>query len=317
MSDVPAVRPLFVTGGSGFVGRRVLAALAKTAVPDVRVLVRDPARFACTFPTPPSWTLVRGELSDPAGWAEALHGVDTVVHLASATGKVPARTYQDVIVAGTGHLISVARRAGVRRFLYASSVAAGFSDRRHYHYAEAKREAESLVMASGIETLVIRPTMVFGAGSAPFAGLARLALLPVPAVFGSGTAMVQPINVDDLAAILIMALTTTRPWPDEIITVGGPEAVTTDALLLRIRSAHGRAHRRIAHVPVEPLRTMLALLEPLLLKLLPFTAGQLSSFTNAGVVGAASTWYRELLAALPSPLMSLDSMIRVSMSHAN
>ncbi len=294
----------------------MVAELVRAKVADVRLLARDPAALSA-MQLPSSWRVVRGDLADPDMWRDSLLGVDRILHLASATGKVPRATYRNVIVRGTERLLSAAQSAGVARMLFVSSVAAGFPDRRHYHYAEAKRDAEALVLASGLDSLVVRPTMVFGAGSAVFAGMQKLATLPVPLVFGSGELSVQPIHVDDLAALLRVALMSWTPWRGQVVTVGGAEAVTTDELLRRIRAlvpsrAAGAADARLLHIPIEPLRTVLALLEPLMLSALPFTAGQLASFANAGAAGAEPEILQQWRAALAAPRRSLDDMLRAS-----
>ncbi len=318
---------LFLTGAAGFVGRRVLDALVRENASDVRLLVRDTPTFMASFSLPPSWRCVPGSLDGLAGtavagtWGESLCGVDTVVHLASSTGKVSRATHERVIVGGTERLLSAARDAGVRRFLYVSSVAAGFADRRWYHYAEAKRAAEALVQASGMETLILRPTMVFGPGSATLDGLRRLARFPVPIVFGDGTPLVQPIHVGDLAALLVLALNTSFSWGGATVTVGGPEAITTEALLrrLRARASSGNSGDRVRfiHVPIDPLRAFLALAEPVALSLLPFTAGQLTAFANHSHASAPPSLLTTLISRLPSPLRGLATMLESDPANAS
>ncbi len=308
---------LFVTGGTGFVGRRVLDALVRAKATDVRLLVRDRARLLSDFVLPAKWQCVEGSLdrADDA-WHEALTGALTVLHLASSTGKLSRATHEQMIVHGTASLLAAARRAGVGRVLYVSSVAAGFADRRHYHYAEAKRAAETLVLASGTEagmdTLIVRPTMVFGAGSAVQDGFTRLANLPVPIVFGDGTPLLQPVHVTDLADLLVAALEREAPWQGATITVGGADTVTTEALLRRLRRG-ANASTRFTHVPVDPLRALLALAEPVLLSVLPFTAGQLTSFVNESAAGVPSPLLEELQTAVRQrsgvPLRGLDTIV--------
>src|SRR5262245_23084112 len=143
-ADPLASAPLFLTGASGVVGRRVLGLLEQRQHPQVVVLARNPSRLR-DAPLPRGWQLLVGDLSDPAPWSARLRGVDSVLHLAAATGKVPRKTHLEVTVQGTRRLLAEAERAGVRRFLCVSSIAVGYQDRRHYHYAEAKAAAEALV----------------------------------------------------------------------------------------------------------------------------------------------------------------------------
>jgi uncharacterized protein YbjT (DUF2867 family) len=306
---------LFITGGGGFVGQRVLRALAAMHYPNVRVLLhRQPTVDLREAPS--SWSVVRGSISEPASWRDALSGVDTVLHLASSTGKASRGVHHDVIAHGTARLSASAYAAGVRRLLFVSSIAAGFADRRHYHYAAAKAAAEDMVRSSSLEHLIVRPTMVLGPGSAILGALRALACGPVPLVFGDGSLPVQPIHVDDLAALLVGALAHPFPGAGPTLTVGGPEVLTLEDLIQRIRRSSGARPSRAIHVPIEPLRSVLAGLEPLMLPLLPFTAGQLSSFSNSGDAGEPSSLAAELWAATGRPLRSIEEMI-VSPRHVD
>jgi NADH dehydrogenase len=204
-----------------------------------------------------------------------------VVHLAAATGKQPPQIYERVNTAGTGLLLEEAKEAGAESFLYVSTIAANFQNRFPYPYAESKRKAEALVRASGLQWTVIRPTMIFGPGSPVEDGLRRMALLPLIPVFGEGRTPVQPVFVDD-AAQVIADLLQSDGSAGNIVEIGGPEVLGIEELLLRMRRAGGVANRRVIHLPLAPLAACLAAIEPLLLPVLPITAGQLASFSDAG-----------------------------------
>ncbi len=270
---------------------------------DVRVLLRHPGRFAPITDVPRSWTLVRGDLAEPYAWAQHLEGADAVLHLAASTGKVPRDEHFRVITTGTRNLVQAARTASVKRFLFVSSVAAGFRNRRFYHYADAKLAAEAEVRTSGMDWLIVRPTMVLAPDSPVLAGLRKLAMLPVPVVFGDGDNPVQPVAVNDLAAILVAALAE-RHWGGLCLTVGGPETITTGELLRRIRALAQGATGRSLHLPLWPIATLLGVLEPLLFPVLPFTAGQLATFANPSVGEPSS-----LLDRLPRPSTTLSHML--------
>jgi nucleoside-diphosphate-sugar epimerase len=313
----PAVEfpSVFITGGSGFVGQQLLAHLARDgSASDVRVLSRAgaggaPGAAVGTAPSwwpaqaPASWRAVRGALDTPASWRDALTGVHTVVHLASSTGKVSRAEHWHTIVDGTRGLLAEAKAAGVTRVVMVSSVAAGFADTRHYHYAQAKAQAEREVMASALATVIIRPTMVFGAGSPVQHGLRTMAARGL--VFGSGTVRVQPVHVQDLVAQLVNMLHADIVYDGGAHTIGGPDVVTLEALLRTMRGTS----QALRHIPVEPLRTMLATLEPFARALLPFTAGQLASFVNDSVAGAPSPWLTRRYAEHGAPRIALSAML--------
>jgi NADH dehydrogenase len=238
---------------------------------------------------PPSSSVrwVQGDLLDDAGWRSALDGADTIVHLAAATGRIPPVQIRRVNVDATARLLEFARTANVERFLFVSSIAAKFADAPHYHYAASKRAAERLVADSGMRTLIVRPTMVLGPGSPIGQRLRTLATAPVLIVFGNGRTRIQPVHVDDLA-IILADLASAGPFDGRTVEVGGVDVVEIEAFLRRVRSGARRDAGAALRVPVGPLRAGLALVERLSVKLVPFTAGQLASFTNDGTIGAGA-----------------------------
>jgi nucleoside-diphosphate-sugar epimerase len=294
--------PIALTGAGGFVGRRLLARLDPARHPDLRCLLRQPARLEAPAGAP-RWRAVPGTLDDASALARLLEGATTVIHLAAVTGKARPERYTEVNVQGTERLLEAARRAGVARVLALSSVAAGFADRRHYPYAESKRAMEALLFGSGLPVLVFRPTMILGPGSPVLRGLRTLAAAPVGVRFGAGDLPVQPVHVDDVAEVLASALEQPLALPAPV-GLGGPETLPFRILLERIRErVRGRPGPFLA-LPLGPVRGALALVEPLLFPVLPLTAGQLASFANPGTVPAES-WP----AGLPRPERSLAAML--------
>lgn len=287
--------PLVVTGASGFVGRHFVAALRNRALRDapgaspreVTLLARHARSLAAFDPLPPGWRVVQVDLTSdgpPAGTisAGAIPTGSVVLHLAAATGRIPAATMRRVNVEGTRRLAMGARAAGASHVVFVSSIAAAFANRRWYHYAEAKREAEHVVATCGVPFTIVRPTMVFGPGSPVQEGLARIAAAGLPVVPGSGTVRVQPILVDDLVEFLL-ALTDAPPPPGETMEVGGGERHTLRELLAHMRAARGLPPRTPRSLPLAPLRAVLAAAEVVLPGRLPVTAGQFASFINDSV----------------------------------
>jgi len=302
--------PLFLTGATGFVGRRLLERLPSALYSDIRCLTRDPERLPASRAGGARWEAVPGDLSTPERWAERLAGVETVLHLGAITGKARPEAFEAVNHLATRELLERAGAAGVRRFIFVSSIAAGFADQRHYPYAHSKARGERAVLASGLDVLIVRPTMVLGPGSAVLTGLRRLAAAPVAIVFGAGRVPVQPIHVDDLADLLIAALAL-EPLGGRTIEAGGAEVLELDALLRRIRvAATGRAGPMV-HVPLAPVRAIVAAVEPVAFNFLPFTAGQLASFANAGTARPDP-----LVDALHRPALDLAAMLFGAASHA-
>lgn len=266
----PERNRIFLTGATGFVGSRLLARLQHGADP-VTALVRRECPGE-------NIRLIRGALEAPECYREALAETRTVVHLAAVTGKASRSEYFRVNREGTRALVEAAAAAGVPRFIFVSSVAAGFADQWRYFYAQSKREAERLVAQSGMEYAVVRPTMIFGPQAPVLAGLAKLARLPVTPLFAGGRALAQPIHVDDLNAVLEELLA--RPkLPQGIVEVAGSEQVSMRSLLRLIAEAGNRKLRGLSF-PARPVRALLAVLESCGITFLPLNSGQMCNFLN-------------------------------------
>lgn len=283
-----------VTGGSGFIGQRVLATLASRGFDAVTVLGRRPGDLTTLPFWRPAWEC-RSSSLDAGGFTGVDFADATVLHLAAATGKASPADLQRVNVDGTSHLLRAAREGGTRHFVLVSSIAAGYADRRWYPYAESKREAEAAAQAGGVPCTIVRPTMVFGPGSAVQTGLTKLSTLPRPVVFGSGDVATQPVAVDDVATCLVelgvMAGT------GEVIEVGGADVMPMNELMSVLRRASGRSAAAMVHLPVAPIRALLGMIEPVLRPVLPLTAGQLAAFVNDSTARPSATLRR----ILPAP----------------
>ncbi len=236
---------IFLTGVSGYVGRRVARRLSATGR-RVRGLVPPAESLPDDLP---GVELVRGDILEPETLEPHGANVTAVVHAAAAMLPNPAETIRSVNVDGTRNVLGVARRWGVKRFVYISAVSAAYP--RKNSYGQSKVDAEALVAASGLPWVILRPTMVYGEGGglhyARLVALVRSAPGVFP-VFGPGTAKVQPVHVEDVAGAVDIALTHPAAaggtW-----AVSGATVVTFDELVTRIAGSLG-ARRRLVHVPL-------------------------------------------------------------------
>jgi uncharacterized protein YbjT (DUF2867 family) len=167
---------LAITGGTGFVGRHLIRlALEKGHI--VNALARSPqqARGGVTW--------IDGAI-DPARNLDALvDGVDAVIHVAGAINAADRAAFARCNIDGTVAMIEAANRAGIKRFVHVSSLAArepALSD-----YGWSKAESERRVESSGLDWTIIRPPAVYGPGDREMLELFRMAnkgvmLLPPP-----------------------------------------------------------------------------------------------------------------------------------------
>ncbi len=272
---------VMVTGASGFLGSRVVVGLREKGH-DIVALARNVPSPPATAEPEVEW--ISADICDTSRCADALEGVEVVIHAAAVTGKARRHDYRRVNTQATGELVQACVERGVQRFVFVSSIAAGFNDRTAYPYADSKLAAEDLVLCAGLDCMTVRPTMIFGEGSPIQESMTKLARLPLIPVFGSGRVSVQPVAVDDVAEFLATAVDYQEPLNAKVVGLGGPDTLDLIELLQRIRLASGGQRARVLRLPLGLTRTALRILEPAFLRLLPLTAGQLATFANPSVV---------------------------------
>ena len=240
---------ILVTGGTGFVGGHVVAAVRR-AGKRVRCLVRDvrsaekPALAGCE--------LVEGDMTHPATLRAAVDGADAVVHLvAIRQGKDQA--FERIMSQGTRDLVAAAEAAGVRRFVHMSALGLDERTKDLVPYYRAKWEMEEALRGSSLPFVIFRPSFVFGpdGGMLPtFRKLAKLA--PITPIVGSGAQRIQPIWADDVASYFVRALEDDVP-AGTTFELGGPDVVSWDELWARLKDALG-VRRPSVHVPMALMR---------------------------------------------------------------
>ena len=281
-------KSLFLTGGTGFIGRAFLRRLDPGEYRTVHCLGRREGtglfkdlRFEVKY--------IQGDIFDHARYARSLESSDVVIHMGAATGAARPEEYFRVNGEGTRFLAEKCREAGVRKVLYVSSIAVKYAALRDYPYARSKRQGEQAVRESGLDFAIARPTVVIGRDAANWRNLAKLAKLPVPVVPGDGNAVLQPIHVDDLADCLLR-IVDREIYSGESYDLGGPERIRIDDFIARIHRRSHAANPRMLHVPLGPVLPVLRFLEYIRFPFLPFTAGQLAFFRNDGVVEPNEVW---------------------------
>jgi nucleoside-diphosphate-sugar epimerase len=307
MTNKPSI---LITGAAGFVGTQLLAHLDTSKYQTIYCLDRrqeDIQLPDLTEQEREKITTIQGDLLNSSTYESILNQVDTVIHLAAVTGKVNPKDYFKINAYATMLLLDRCKKAGVKHFLFFSSIAAAFKNKYRYFYAQSKEQAESYVKTSGLKFTLIRPTMIMGKGSPVFTGLAQLAGLPIIPVFGKGKTRIQPIHVMDVAAA-IQTIENDGRYRDEVLELGGPEAISINDFLKKIALNRGKKKPRIFHLPIGLIGFFLSILERVVYGLLPLTVGQLASFRNEGTAEENS-----LVKQLSSRMMGIEKIIKDSL----
>ena len=237
---------VLVTGGTGFVGPRVVRALSEKGH-ELKLLVRDSTRSR-ELPGRP----VVGEMTNSASLRTAVDGVDAVVHLV-AIRQGSKEQFERVMEQGTRDLVAAAKDAGVGTFVLMSALGTDEGTKDLVPYYHAKWEEEQAVKGSGLEHVIFRPSFIFARDGGILPTFRKLAkMTPVTPIIGSGKQKIQPIWIDDVAAYFAAALDKPEAR-NHTFELGGPDAVTWNEFWQRLNGALGQ-RRPSVHVPVGLMR---------------------------------------------------------------
>jgi NADH dehydrogenase len=282
-SPEPVAGRIFITGGTGFVGRHIVAALGDRPV---RVLARNGDRLATM--AAPNVEIVSGDATKPESLRGTMDECAAVIHLVANIEEKGDATFDRVIRQGTVNVVAEAKRAGVGRFLHMSAL--GTRNDPRFGYFEAKWQAEQAVKRSGIPWTIFRPSVIFGPGDgfiSTLAGLVKAA--PVVPVVGAGRTLFQPVAVEEVAAAFVRALADpTTAY--HIYDLAGGKTYTYEELIDVVARRLGGAKPKV-HVPVSLMKLVVKLSAPLPKALRPpVTSEQLKmlAFDNATTNSATS-----------------------------
>jgi uncharacterized protein YbjT (DUF2867 family) len=213
-----------VFGGSGFLGRHVVRALAKRDY-RIRVAVRRPELTGYLQPLGRVGQIhaVQANLRYPASVEAAMRDSHAAINLVGILAEGGAQTFDAVQGAGAGAVAKAAAAAGAR-MVHVSAI--GADENSASRYARAKAAGEKAVLAAVPSAGILRPSVVFGPEDQftnRFAALARMS--PVMPLVGGGLTKLQPVYVGDVATAVADAVAG-KTKEGAVYELGGPEVLT-------------------------------------------------------------------------------------------
>ncbi|MGQ0455447.1 MAG: complex I NDUFA9 subunit family protein [Hyphomicrobium sp.] len=285
-----------VFGGSGFVGRHIVSALAKRGY-RVRAAVRRPDLAGHLQPMGAVGQIhaVQANLRFPESVARAVEGASVVVNAVGILAPAGAQTFDAVHAAGARAVALAAQAAGAERLAHISAIGADAASRSVY--ARTKAEGERATLAAFPSAIVLRPSIVFGPEDEffnRFAALARMS--PALPLIGGGRTKFQPVYVGDLAAA-VANVCDGAGKPGGVYEIGGPQVLNFRELLdLTLESTD----RKRAYLPLPFWLAKLQAIAtwPLPNALRPITLDQVRLLKRDNVVSDAARSENRTLAAL-------------------
>ena len=254
-------KQITVFGGSGFLGRHAVRALAKAGW-RIKVASRHPNRGFFLRPLGQVGQIgfIKCDITEPDQVESALRGSQAAINL---PGLLVARgqSFEAVHAAGAGNVAEAAARLGIRQLIHVSAI--GADSESESRYAQTKAAGEARVRAAFPAAVILRPSIVFGPEDQFFNKFAAMArMVPALPLIGGGRTRFQPVFVGDVAAAIVAALK--NPGAQgKTYELGGPTIYSFKELMQIVLRETGRARALI------PLPFALASLKAFFLQFAP------------------------------------------------
>ncbi len=274
-----------VTGAFSYTGKYITSRLLADGV-RVRTLTGHPER-----PSPfeaGQVEVARYAFDDPSALAESLRGATTLYNTYWVRFSHGENTFERAI-ANTEALVRAAEAAGVRRIVHVSIANPSIDSTLPYY--RGKAQVEAMIKKSRLSYAILRPTVLFGDEDVLINNIAWIARrFPLFAVPGDGAYRLQPMFVDDMAALAVAQAKRTE---NVIIDAVGPETYSFDDLVRLIARAVG-SRARIVHLPA-PIALALSRLIGVVVRDVVLTPDEVAGLTsNLLVTGSAASGTKKL-----------------------
>ncbi len=228
---------IVLTGAAGLVGQNLVPRLKARGYTDIVAIDKHPRNTKILAELHPGLRVIEADLARDRGWEEAFTGADALVMLHAQIGGLVEQDFTDNNVSATERVLDAARRANVPYIVHISSSVVNSAAQDFY--TESKKAQEVVALASGIPTVVLRPTLMFGWFDRKHLGwlarfMARVPVFPVP---GSGHYKRQPLYAGDFCAIIMACLE--QRVTGQSFNISGLETIDYIDLIRTLKSALG------------------------------------------------------------------------------
>lgn len=223
------IMKVFLTGSTGFVGKRILQDLLKKNY-QVRCVVRQGSEQKIVHYKEAA-DIVQGDITDVDSLRGKLAGCDAVINLVGIIREFPGKgiTFEKLHYEGTVNLLKAAREQGVRRFIQMSALGAQKDGKTQYQ--QTKFRAEECIQSSGLDYTIFRPSVIYGPGD-KFVNLfvRMLKTLQFVPVIGNGRYQMQPVSVENVSNGFVRSIEQ-KDSIGKIFVVGGPEKMEFNRII--------------------------------------------------------------------------------------
>ena len=290
MTAIPSTKLAVVYGGSGFLGRHIVRALANDGW-RIRVAVRHPntAHFLKPMGRVGSIQIVKTNINNDASVEAAMHGADAVINLVGILVPGGSQRFDAIHIEGARRIARLAAAQGVARLVHISALGAAKDSTARYF--RTKAEGEAAVRDAYASATVFRPSLVFGPEDDffnRFGWLARMS--PVLPLIGGGKTRFQPVYVGDVAQAIVQVLAKPET-AGKVFELAGPQVYTFKEIMQLVLRETRR--KRI----LLPLPFGIARIQAMFLGLLPkplLTLDQVRMLATDNVPSDGSLGLRDL-----------------------
>lgn len=266
-------KKVFITGGAGLVGQNLVLSLKNRGINEIVVVDKHEVNLQILQDLHPDVRTILADCADEGPWVTELLDCDAVVQLHAQIGGLARIDFERNNVVATENLLTAMKKYGVTRLIHiSSSVVESIADDM---YTNTKKVQEKLVLSAGLNTVVLRPTLMFGFFDRKHLGwlsrfMKKSPVFPIP---GRGGVIRQPLYAGDFAEVVVNCLL--HPEKTGVFNISGSERIEYVAMIREIRSAV-RARCVLVMIPPSFFRLLLWLWS-LVDRNPPFTVQQLDA----------------------------------------